>query len=99
MSTFNVSVDDSGILQVGFGEPADNQQIVKDCAAGCQAVSNQIMGKLLRVNGRASLQAAMVISHAFGHIVPAIAVFDPKMGKFVIVVSHSPDFALGQLVD
>lgn len=99
MTTFNVDLDQNGILQVSFGEPADNDIIVQDCAKACEKVKDQVMGKVLRINGRASVPAAFVLAHAFCHIVPAIAVQDPKVGKFVVAISHSPDFQVGQLID
>ena len=42
---------------------------------------------------------AFVLAHALCHIVGAIAVFDPKLGKHVVAVSHNPDFTIGATVD
>lgn len=98
-STFNVTLDEQGILQIGFGVPADNDQIVKDCKKACDDLVDKVRGKVLRVNGRASIQAAGVVAHSFAHVVPAIAFFDPKLGKFIVSVTHSPDFELGAKID
>ena len=87
------------ILRVGFGEPSNNDQIVKDTHAECQAIKNEIMGsRLLKINGKASLQAIAVIAHFFAHLVQAIAIYDPKLGSYVVSISHSPNYHLGQLV-
>lgn len=94
-----VVLDDAGVLQIGFGVQADNDQIVRDALVASEAVKVQVMGKLLKINGRASLPVAFVLSHAFAHLVKAIGVFDPKLGKYVIVVSHDPQFLVGDLVN
>ena len=99
-ATFNIGFDGQ-ILQVSFGAPSDNDQKVIDAAAGCEAVKPQVMEaglKILKVNGAASLPVAFTICHAFAHVVPAIAVFDPKMVSYVVSVSHSPDFKVGDVL-
>ena len=39
MSTYNIDLVD-GIVKVGFGEPAQNDQIVKDAKAQADAISH-----------------------------------------------------------
>jgi CRISPR-associated protein Csx3 len=103
MKTFKMSFDaQTSTLSIGFNPemPANNDQIVKDAAELCKENAGAIAGaKCLKITGAASLPVAMVLAHAFCHTVQAIACFDPKLQKFVVCISHSADFAVGQLVD
>lgn len=58
-------------------------------------------GGLLKVNGPASLPVAMVLEHKLSHLFEAIACFDPKLNKYVVVISHTPnpEFAVGNLLE
>lgn len=101
MSTYNLSLTD-GILKIGFGAPAQNDQIVKDAESGLDALieSGELKGgEVIRVNGPASLPVAMVIAHKVNHLYGAVACFDPKMSKYVVAISHDPAYAVGDLID
>ena len=103
-STYIITRDDTGILWVDFGTPSDNTQIVKDAAARLdvmQKAGELSGGGLLRINGPASLPVAMVLGHKLSHLFEAIACFDPKMNKYVVAISHSPnpDYAVGNVID
>lgn len=100
MATYNVKLI-GGILRVGFNpnEPANNDKIVQDAVAACEPLRDQAAGKVLKINGSASLPAAMAIGHTFAHLVPAVACWDPKLEKYVVSISHSPDYKLGDLID
>ena len=101
MSTYNVSLTD-GILKIGFGAQAQNDQIVKDAESGLDALieSGELKGgEVIRVNGPASLPVAMVIAHKVNHLYGAVACFDPKLSKYVVAISHDPSYAVGDLID
>ncbi|HEX3642903.1 MAG TPA: CRISPR-associated protein Csx3 [Ktedonobacteraceae bacterium] len=53
----------------------------------------------MRVNGPASLPCAFTIAHAVLHAYGAVAVWDPKLQKYVIAVVHNPEYQVGQLID
>jgi CRISPR-associated protein Csx3 len=55
-------------------------------------------GRLVLLNGAASLAAISVIVHHVAHLFGAVGVFDPKLGSYVVVVSHDPVFQVGTLV-
>lgn len=103
MSTYRVNWNaEKGVLEVGFGEPAQNDQIVRDCEKACAAVKDQVMGKLIKVNGPASMPVSFVLAHALTHLGKAVAVWDPKIGdsgKYVVAISHDPQWKIGDLVD
>jgi CRISPR-associated protein Csx3 len=56
-------------------------------------------GSLLRINGPASLPVACVLVHKVAHLYGAIGVFDPKLGKYVITITHNPMYKLGDLIN
>ena len=99
---YNVAIMDNTndiiTLKIGFGEPGSNDEIVVDAKAAIEAVSEVVMGKTVLLNGPASLPVAFVLAHCLNHICPAVAVFDPKMGKYVVAVSHTGDYRVGELL-
>lgn len=99
MATYNIKIED-GVLKIGFGEPAQNDEIVKDAKIILDEMlkSQQLHGKLLKINGAASLPVAFVITHAVSHLYGAIAVYDPKLQKYVVSVSHTPEVRVGDLI-
>jgi CRISPR-associated protein Csx3 len=98
--TYNIALTDEDILTIGFGEPAQNDQIVRDATARLDEMikSRKLGGELIRINGPASLPVAMVLAHKLGHLYQAIACFDPKLGKYVVVIAHGAKYAVGDLV-
>lgn len=105
MALFNLNLD-GDTLFVGFGDPAQNDAIVKEVAANIKAMKLP-GGPLLKINGAASLPVAFVLAHASLHIYDVVAVWDPKLpnpgaekpGKYVVVSSHSGTVPFGSLID
>jgi hypothetical protein len=100
--TYIIKRDDSGVLRVAFGKPGNNAQIVKDalaCLDIMQKTGELGGGGLLKINGPASLPVAMVLGHKLSHLFEAVACFDPKLNKYVVTISHSPDYVIGSLID
>jgi len=98
MSTYNVILLANNVLKMSFGAPAQNDMMVKDAVASVKALNLQ-GGKLIKLNGPASLPVAIAIGHEVGHLYGAITCFDPKLAKYVVAISHDPDFEIGQLID
>lgn len=103
MNTYKIDFDpQTGIMRVAFGEPASNDQIVKDAKVLLDEMivkGEMSGGAVLKVNGAASLPVAVVIAHAVAHLFGALAVFDPKLQKYVVSVSHGNDFKVGDLIE
>lgn len=95
---YSIALNDD-ILTLGFGSPAQNNEIVPFVARELKKMKVLKGGKVLKINGPASLPVAVVIAHHVGHLYGAIAVFDPKLGKYVVSISHSRDYAIGDLID
>ena len=103
-STYIINRDADGVLRIAFGVPSSNDQIVKDATARLDEmmkIGELSGGGLLKINGPASLPIAMVLGHKISHLFEAVACFDPKLNKYVVVISHSPNpkFVVGSLLD
>ncbi len=101
MSTYNIQLS-ADVLKVGFGAPAQNNQIVKDAKARLDEMvsSGELAGgPVIKIYGPASVPVAVTIAHAVAHLYEAVAVFDPKLGKYVVSVSHGTAYQAGDLID
>jgi CRISPR-associated protein Csx3 len=96
--TFLVKKLEDNVLRLDFGAPAQNDQIVKDAIAAVRDLELK-GGKLIKLNGPASLPVAVALAHEISHLYATVAVFDPKLGKYVVSVSHSADYSAGDLID
>ena len=86
------------ILEIGFGDEAgENDAIVKEVESTLKT-TDLTGGGTLKINGRASLPIAIVIGHAVAHMFREIGCFDPKLDKYVIVISHGGR-EIGTLID
>ena len=88
------------LLRVGFGAPAENTQLV--VAVGEQLrrldAAGSLTGELLCLDGPMSLPIAFTLGHMVAHRYGAIAVFDPKLGGYVVAITHHPSLPLGMLL-
>jgi CRISPR-associated protein Csx3 len=101
MTTYKIELQE-GILRINFGEPAQNDQIVKDAAKRLEemARSGELAGgQLLKINGPVSIPVSFVLAHKLAHIYGAIGFYDPKLAKYVICITHNPAYKLGDLID
>jgi CRISPR-associated protein Csx3 len=101
MASYRAEVTDNsdGIvtLRLSFGEPAQNDRIVKDAV---EAIASLKLGggKGVKLNGPCSVPAAIAIGHAVAHLFGFVAFFDPKLRHFVVCVSHDPGVRPGDLI-
>jgi CRISPR-associated protein Csx3 len=106
MSTYYISVD-GDVLKVKFGNPGDGDQIVRDaalCLDGLIESGKLAGGRLLKIDGPASLPVCYLIGHKVSHLYGAIAIFDPKIGRpgyktYITAVTHTPAYKLGELIE
>jgi len=98
-SKVSVSGREATLLKVGFGDPAQNDQIVKDVESKMVEMETEgFGGKLVLINGPASLPVAVVLSHHLVHRFGAIGVFDPKMSAYVVSAAHGGTYEVGNLI-
>jgi CRISPR-associated protein Csx3 len=91
------------ILLVDFNrlEQVSNDQLVKDTSTELDrlvATGELGGGELLKISGPISLPLSYTISHRVSHLYKAIAVFDPKMSRYVVTSSHDPKYRLGDTI-
>ena len=84
-------------LTIGFGETSTNAEMVVEVVETLKSLD--LGGKLCKITGPASLPVGAVLVHHLSHLFGAIGVFDPKLQKFVISISHDPQFSVGDLID
>lgn len=88
--TYKITVEQTPngvLLRLAFGQPAQNDQIVRDAVLALEELSLP-GGETVLLNGPASLPVACAIAHGVGHLFKEVAVFDPKMAAYVVAVSH-----------
>lgn len=101
MKTFVIDIEHE-VLNIGFGEPAQNDQIVSDAE---QRIKELIStgkipgGALIKINGPATLPVGMVIAHNLAHLYQAVACYDPKLSKYVVAIAHGDQYQAGDLID
>jgi CRISPR-associated protein Csx3 len=84
-------------VDIGFGEPATNAEIVPDAIAALAALGLG-GGTGIHFSGAASLPVAMALAHAVAHLYGYVACFDPKLQGFIVAISHTPAFRVGQVI-
>lgn len=106
--SFLVNLEPHNTLKIGFNPKltVTGDRIVGDTAIQLDKIiaSEKLTGKLLKIQGRASLLASYVIASKVLHAYGAIAVFEPKDGdggldRYIVTVSHSPDYRVGDTLD
>ena len=85
-------------LKVGFAREANNATLVSDAKTQLDLLGLK-GGALVTIDGPCSLPVAYAIAHAVCHKFGAVSVWDPKLGKFVVAISHRPDLAIGTLME
>ena len=93
----NVNAVAATLFRVGFGESAQNDQIVRDTQSRMEELANE-QGQIALINGPASLPAAIVVAHALIHRFAVVACFDPKMSGYVVASSHGGAYNVGDLI-
>jgi CRISPR-associated protein Csx3 len=102
MAAYNINLEADNILKIGFGDPSQNDQIVKAAAKRLDEMvkTGQLSGgEIMRINGPASLPVAMVLAHGLSHLYQALACYDPKLMKYVVAIAHGDKYRVGDLID
>lgn len=88
-------------LKIKFGEAASNDEIVSYVEKQLkQKIETKEIsgGEIIKLDWPASLPVAVVLAHKLAHLYGTIAVWDPKLGKFVVAVSHSGNFKVWDMI-
>ena len=100
MSGYRIEYNhDNDTLTVGFtGETATNTELVVEAVELLEALDLQ-GGKLLKITGAASVPIAYAIAHKVIRLFNTIAIFDPKLGGYVVAVTRGVEHSLGDLIN
>ena len=82
---------------VDFGAPASNDKVVQAALAALRDLRLG-GGRGVLFNGPASLPVAMALAHAVAHLYEFVACYDPKISRYVVAISHTPDLRPGDLL-
>lgn len=85
------------LIRIGFGAPAHNDKLVPAALAAVEKLE-LTGGEGVLFDGAASLPVAMTLAHAVAHLFQFVACFDPKLGQYVVAISHTPARRPGDLV-
>lgn len=102
MASYTIRLEKGNLLKVDFGEPAQNDRIVRDAEKRLEEMieSGEIAGgELIRINGPASVPVAMVLAHRLNHLYEAVACYDPKLLRYVVAITHGDKYHIGDLID
>lgn len=90
--------DGLALVQLAFGQPANNDQLVPAAILAIQSLP-LTGGRGILFNGPASLPVALALGHAVAHLYQFVAWFDPKLARYVVAISHTPDVRPGDLLE
>ena len=90
--------DGVALVRISFGAPATNDRVVPDAVAAIGELGLS-GGKGIKFTGPASLPVAMALSHAVAHLYGYVACYDPKLGRYVVAISHDPGVRPGDLME
>ena len=102
MGLYFITVEPDNVLVLSFGTPADNDKLVIEVT---QIIDNLIDeglitgGELIKLNGPATLPISFVLAHKLNHLYQAVAMYDPKLSKYVVSITHGGKYNLGDLID
>jgi CRISPR-associated protein Csx3 len=95
-----VSQTDAILLRLSFGDPATNDVIVRGVEATMRKLKDDGLsgGKIVLLNGASSLAVMAVITHHLAHLFGTVAIYDPKLEAYIVVVNHGPAFNVGDTI-
>jgi len=103
MGTYTIVIESDNVLRLAFGDtPANNDVLVTEAE---RIISELILGgkmkggEIIKLNGPSTLPIAFVLAHKLSHLYQAVAVYDPKLSKYVVAIAHGGKYSLGDLVD
>lgn len=85
-------------VRTEFGAPASNDALVSDAVLTLSELHLD-GGRGIKFTGPMSIPVAFSIAHLVGHRYGFVACYDPKLSRFVVVISHDPSVRIGDLID
>lgn len=90
------------IARINNGKQVDGDEILRDAKTELESLmhSGDLPGgkQPLQINGRTTVLASFFLGSQLAHKYSSIAVFDPKVEGYVVTISHSPDYRVGQIL-
>ena len=89
------------VLKLSFGTPSSNIEIVKDAVSEVDrlvASGELATGRVLKLNGPASIPVAVAITSRVSSLYEVVAVFDPKLNGYIVSISSDPTIEIGSVL-
>lgn len=89
------------VLKLAFVGSAQNTEIVKDAVSEVNrliSLGELVAGKVIKLNGPASLPVAVAITNSVSGLFEVVAVFDPKLNGYVVSISNDPAIEVGSVL-
>ena len=102
MGYYNITVEPDNVLRLSFDTPAENNTLVQEATQIINTLINGGLikgGALIKLTGAQSIPIAYALAHKLSHLYQAVAVYDPKLLKFVVSIVHGGKYSLGDLMD
>lgn len=101
--SLTMKTDGKNHLFIGFGKkPAQNDVLVKEAEEKLDELVAQEKisgGEIIMINGPTTLPVAFVLAHKLSHLYQAVAMYDPKLSRYVISIAHGDKYSVGKLID
>lgn len=98
---FSLRIADNTLhIDYDVEHPQINPEIVRTLQADLNQLKQIHLkgGPLLKIEGKHSIPMAYVIAHHLSHLYGAIAVFEPETQRYIVSVSHHPDYPVGMML-
>lgn len=102
MDAFYASMENN-VLKIGFGQtPAQNDVLLKEAENKLDLLikTGEVSGgEIIKINGPTTVPVAFVLAHKLNHLYQAVAMYDPKLSKYVVTIAHGDKFRTGDIID
>lgn len=87
------------LFRVGFGDPAPSNEIAREVDTRLAEIkASGVCGPLALVNGPMAVVIGLQVGHILSHLFGSVGVFDPKLGGYVVALSHGGPYAVGDVI-
>lgn len=83
-------------LAIQITNPGKTEEMVKELREKLREV--EINCSLCMITGNLTIPLSMVVAHHAVHRAKAVAVFDPSINRYIVVVSHSHGWKVGDSI-
>lgn len=80
--------DSHSYIEVVLPQGKTNQELLVLLSEEFKVIEKELHGTHCHVGGRITTPMSMWLGHSLAHITKSVAMYDPKEGKYITVISH-----------